>query len=53
MLVKRENKAMNLGVNVHLDNENSMFKKSPETNFFVKLERKNKREHGRERGKCL
>ena len=53
MLVKRKNKVMNLGVNVNLDNENSMFKTSPETNFFVKLERKNKREHGRERGKCL
>lgn len=37
---------MNLGVNVNLDNENSMYKTSPETIFFVKWERKNKREHG-------
>ena len=47
MLVKRKNKAMNFRVNVSLHNESSMYKISPETNFFVKLERK-KRERERE-----
>ena len=47
MLVKRKNKAMNFRVNVNLHNESSMYKISPETNFFVKLERK-KRERERE-----
>ena len=47
MLVKRKKKAMNFRVNVNLHNESSMYKISPETNFFVKLERK-KRERERE-----
>lgn len=50
MLVKRKNKATNLGVNVNLDNESSMYKISPETNFFVKLER-NKKERENMGGK--
>lgn len=33
---------MNSGVNVNLDNE-YMYKISPETNFFAKLERKKKK----------
>ena len=47
MLVKRKNKAMNSGVNVNLDNE-CMYKISPETNFFAKLERKKKKKRERE-----
>ena len=39
---------MNFRVNVNLHNESGMYKTSSETNFFVKLERKKKKERERE-----